>query len=420
MVIQLRVNTFTYNQLARNIAGADDKFKEVKGFDIPDGAIKGPVADVAGNKGYAFYSDVGTATNAELYNFYAAGSAPNYFAGGIETNVVKGHEGNLLNFRVGPNAPNGRFIFRTDSVDQTPTSGLIDSNVTITGTQSNNGADTYPCGIRSEIATDENFDDVGSAFICAYQSRVVGNSAKPNGKYVHYFAPQKRTSSSAVDEVIGFRSAVSTADATNAYGFYAAGTAENYFAGSLKIASDPGIQVNSGTGVMLTPNGATFGKTDDTTNSSCTTFTRRVATGTAENTQARILTFRGQSSNIATIRFDGSGGVTNVISTSDYRVKENVVDMPSAIESIKALRPVEFNYINSPGKTTKGFIAHELQAVEPLAAFGTKDATEAIGTLTDWDGTKLETEVTEPSAEELTYTEEVETDGVATDGDPHP
>ena len=255
---------YSYNQLARNIAGADDKFKQVKGFDIPDGAIKGPVADVAGNKGYAFYSDVGTATNAELYNFYAAGSAPNYFAG------------------------------------------------------------------------------------------------------------------------------------------------------SLKIASDPGIQVNSGTGVMLTPNGATFGKTDDTTNSSCTTFTRRVATGTAENTQARILTFRGQSSNIATIRFDGSGGVTNVISTSDYRVKENVVDMPSAVEAIKALRPVEFNFINSPGKTTKGFIAHELQAVEPLAAFGTKDATEAIGTLTDWDGTELETEVIEPSAEELTYTEEVETDGVAT------
>ena len=31
--------------------------------------------------------------------------------------------------------------------------------------------------------------------------------------------------------------------------------------------------------------------------------------------------------------------------------------------------------------------------------------------VSDWDGTELETEVVEPSAEELTYTEEVENDG---------
>ena len=50
----------------------------------------------------------------------------------------------------------------------------------------------------------------------------------------------------------------------------------------------------------------------------------------------------------------------------------------------------------------------------PRAVSGTKDATEAIGTLADYDGTVLESDVTEPSAEELEYTEEVETDGVAT------
>ena len=39
---------------------------------------------------------------------------------------------------------------------------------------------------------------------------------------------------------------------------------------------------------------------------------------------------------------------------------------------------------------------------------------KAIGTLADYDGTVLETEVPEPDASELEYTEEVETDGVAT------
>ena len=99
--------------------------------------------------------------------------------------------------------------------------------------------------------------------------------------------------------------------------------------------------------------------------------------------------------------------------TSDYRTKENIVDLPSATETIKSLRPVNFNYTWAPGRTRPGFVAHELEEVLPVAVVGAKDATEAIGTLTDWDGTELETGVTEPLAEDLTYTEEVETDGVA-------
>ena len=63
-----------------------------------------------------------------------------------------------------------------------------------------------------------------------------------------------------------------------------------------------------------------------------------------------------------------------------------------------------------PGEVKAGFVAHELQEFVPDAVRGTKDETEAIGTLTDWDGTELETNV--PKPEELTYTEEVETDGV--------
>ena len=53
---------------------------------------------------------------------------------------------------------------------------------------------------------------------------------------------------------------------------------------------------------------------------------------------------------------------------------------------------------------------HDLQPVVSEAVTGTADATEAIGTLYDFDGTVLETEVTEPPAEEQSYvTEEGET-----------
>ena len=50
------------------------------------------------------------------------------------------------------------------------------------------------------------------------------------------------------------------------------------------------------------------------------------------------------------------------------------------------------------------------------AVTGTENEEETIGTLADYDGTVLETEVTEPSAEELEYTEEtgLTDNGVAT------
>ena len=139
------------------------------------------------------------------------------------------------------------------------------------------------------------------------------------------------------------------------------------------------------------------------------------ATGTATESIVNV-SYQNQSSGDIvdwSIKMDGSGGVV-LESVSDHRVKENIVDLPSAVDVIKSLRPVNYNYTWASGRTRPGFIAHELQETLPIAVTGAKDATEAIGTLADYDGTVIETEVTEPSVEELTYTEEVETDGVAT------
>jgi hypothetical protein len=51
-------------------------------------------------------------------------------------------------------------------------------------------------------------------------------------------------------------------------------------------------------------------------------------------------------------------------SFSDVRLKENVVDLPSQIESICNLRPVEFDYKDGSGHQI-GFIAQEVQAIYP-------------------------------------------------------
>ena len=64
---------------------------------------------------------------------------------------------------------------------------------------------------------------------------------------------------------------------------------------------------------------------------------------------------------------------------SDYRVKENIIDLPSAVDTIKALRPVNYNYNWAPGKTRPGFVAHEVADVLPVAVVGEKDAVDEEG-----------------------------------------
>jgi hypothetical protein len=73
--------------------------------------------------------------------------------------------------------------------------------------------------------------------------------------------------------------------------------------------------------------------------------------------------------------------VANVSSTSyntssDYRLKENVVDLTNATERLKQLQPKRFNFITDADTTVDGFLAHEVSNVVPEAITGEKDETE--------------------------------------------
>jgi hypothetical protein len=70
-----------------------------------------------------------------------------------------------------------------------------------------------------------------------------------------------------------------------------------------------------------------------------------------------------------------TSGVT-LVSTSDYRLKENVTELSHSIERLKLLTPRRFNFITEPSQTIDGFIAHELSDAVPEAVFGEKDAME--------------------------------------------
>jgi hypothetical protein len=66
--------------------------------------------------------------------------------------------------------------------------------------------------------------------------------------------------------------------------------------------------------------------------------------------------------------------------TSDYRQKENIVNLTGAIDRVKDLSPKRFNWIGRPSsEQIDGFIAHEAQAVVPEAVTGTHNEVDDDG-----------------------------------------
>jgi len=74
-----------------------------------------------------------------------------------------------------------------------------------------------------------------------------------------------------------------------------------------------------------------------------------------------------------------NGSATSFNTSSDYRLKENVVDITDGITRVNQLQVHRFNFIADPDTTVDGFIAHEAQAVVPECVTGTKDEVDDEG-----------------------------------------
>jgi hypothetical protein len=75
-----------------------------------------------------------------------------------------------------------------------------------------------------------------------------------------------------------------------------------------------------------------------------------------------------------------SGSTASYVTTSDYRLKENVLPMTGALSAISQLKPVTYKW-KLDGSDGQGFIAHELQVVVPDCVSGEKDAVNEDGTI---------------------------------------
>jgi len=98
---------------------------------------------------------------------------------------------------------------------------------------------------------------------------------------------------------------------------------------------------------------------------------------------------------------------------SDYRMKENQVDISDGITRVKQLKPYRFNWKSEYGGGDKvdGFFAHEAATVVPEAVQGTKDAVDSDGNIIrqQIDPSKLVPLLTAALQEAITKIETLET-----------
>ena len=90
-----------------------------------------------------------------------------------------------------------------------------------------------------------------------------------------------------------------------------------------------------------------------------------------------LMSFRNSSNTqVGYIYTAGTG--TTYSTSSDYRLKENIVPMLGALSTVSQLKPCTYTW-KADGSVGQGFIAHELQAVVPDCVTGEKDAVDEEG-----------------------------------------
>ena len=148
------------------------------------------------------------------------------------------------------------------------------------------------------------------------------------------------------------------------------GNASAYY---LRDASD-----TSNTGLCIANSGTRIGigidSPDDvrlhvkTPNQACIQ-TERTGTGNSGH-----LSFKNPNGQVGEIVTNNSA--TSYLTSSDYRLKENIDYNFDATTRLKQLKPARFNFKANTDTTVDGFIAHEVSSIVPEAISGTKDATE--------------------------------------------
>jgi len=139
----------------------------------------------------------------------------------------------------------------------------------------------------------------------------------------------------------------------------------------LRIDHDGHILLGGKTSIPTTEGGTGF---DPDSNGRMTLHIGSSATGLQS-----LIFFNNGNGLVGTIQVNGSSTAFNT--SSDYRLKENVVTDWDATTRLKQLKPSRFNFKTDKATTMDGFLAHEVSSIVPEAISGEKDAVDADGNI---------------------------------------
>ena len=102
-------------------------------------------------------------------------------------------------------------------------------------------------------------------------------------------------------------------------------------------------------------------------------------TTSIDGTLRDMLLFQRSGTTVGQIKCSNSA--TSYVTSSDYRLKENVLPITDALDRVALLKPSRFNFIINPDIPQDGFIAHEVSNIVPEAVGGDKDAVDEEGNI---------------------------------------
>ena len=136
----------------------------------------------------------------------------------------------------------------------------------------------------------------------------------------------------------------------------------------MRVPSDSGIRIAMQS-YASAPSSTNYGVSINNTSAGSRFF------GQGSGTETQI-EFGNTNGTRGSIQTNASNTLYNT--TSDYRLKENVVPMANALATVLALKPCTYKW-KVDGSNGQGFIAHELQEVVPDCVSGEKDAVDENG-----------------------------------------
>jgi hypothetical protein len=343
--------------------------------------VSSSLTDATNNYGY--FSSLASGTG--RWNFYAGGTADNYFAGDVGIGVttpntkleiagsteptvsftasISGTTMTVTAISSGTLAP-GQYIFNSTISPNTYIISQLSGTTGSTGTYSVSISQTVASATSSAIGGITNRVRITDTDTSVVAGQPIGT--------LEWFGSDSSTPGSSVKGFVQVLNEDATPDAAMVFGTYDGGVGTSA-SERMRITSGGNLLVNK-TASNFALNGFEYLPSSNILRSTATS-------GVAMQLQRRttigsVAGFFYNGTQVGSI--DVTESATSYVTSSDYRLKENIAPMAGALNVVQQLKPVTYKW-KVDGSASQGFIAHELQEIVPECVVGEKDAVDVEG-----------------------------------------